>query len=187
VYFPYNRHVYCIRSNERIILRLFLVILKQSHYRPGQVQRVQGRWSPQISRQPATSAFTPQGIFLVLISVRGWVNPMSIVRPEGLCQWKIPMTPSGTKSAIFWSVAQCLNQLRPPRVTCLAIYCIKYSIRCDLFLGAEFSDIFLNVEACLSAQLCRFQVLLRLRGDLRVFVPFLLIFSDIKVRILIFC
>jgi hypothetical protein len=99
------------------------VKVKQSHYRPVQALRVPGDWGFQISRQSALEGgkvvshthwlpLTLRKYSWYSFSVRGWVNPRAIVQPEGLCQWKIPMTPSGIKPATFRIVAQCLDQLR---------------------------------------------------------------------------
>jgi hypothetical protein len=59
-----------------------------------------------------TSFHLPPGRFLVIISVRGWVDPRAIVRLKGLRQLKNPMTSRWIETATFRLVAQCLNKLR---------------------------------------------------------------------------
>jgi hypothetical protein len=87
---------------------------------PGQALRVPGGWGSQISRQSAPEdgkVVSPThrpplpsrkySCYSFLLEAT-----RAILRPEGLCQWKITVTPSGIEPATFRLVAQCLNQLR---------------------------------------------------------------------------
>jgi hypothetical protein len=113
--------------------------VQESIYRPEQALRAAGDWFQDFYKigtgqwqgyQPNTpAAFAPEEILLVLISLRGWVEPRAVIWMEALCQLcqgKIPMFPTGIEPACS-AVPQ---QTAPPRAQILArcSLCLKYHI-----------------------------------------------------------
>ena len=118
---------------------------KKSHYRPGQALKLPRVRGSQISWQSAYEGdkvvcLTHRPPFYYRMSR----PPRAILRPEEFCQWKFPITPSGTETATFRLVAQCLNQLRHCKMHTTAL--------CNLQLKHQNSNIFWDVKVHLQGE-----------------------------------
>ena len=136
-----------------IIFHYYCKKVKRSHYKPGQTLRVPEGWGSQISRQSAHESvkvvspthrphLPPRKYSWYSFLLEAESIPGAIVRPEGLCQWKIPLTPSGIEPAPFRLAAQCLKPAAPPRAPHYYCSWLKFI----LYLVVSFNLIFLELQ-----------------------------------------
>jgi hypothetical protein len=98
----------------------------------------------------------PPGRFLVLISVRGSVDPEAISQLAGLGQLKNIITSSGIEHATFWLVAQYLNQLHycvPPNGICAKqkynLILLHFSLTVTSFNSLSHTILLLSQRKCM--------------------------------------
>jgi hypothetical protein len=109
---------------------------KAIHYRPWRALSVPGGWGSQISWQSAHEGDK-------FVSSTHWPSlpPGNIpfthfchrqratVQSEGLCQWKIPVTPLGIEPGTFRFVAQCW---KPNTVCRVLMYLVPFYIQVNI-------------------------------------------------------
>jgi hypothetical protein len=109
----------------KIKMACFCVTAKQSHYRHWQTLRIPGGWAPRFQDNWHMNVVRllalhtghlnpPPRKYSWYSFLMEAVNPRATVQPQGLCQWKIPVTPWGIETATLWVVAQWLAPTHAP-------------------------------------------------------------------------
>ena len=93
----------------------------------------------QVCQPYAPAAFIPRNI-----SVRGWVDSRVIDRPEVLCQWKIPVTPSAIDFPTCGAVPQPATLPPAPKTLRLGWICEE---RCAVFTPMNKQQVALAMRA----------------------------------------